>query len=267
MPKISVIIAAYNAQLYVERAIKSILNQTYQNFEIIVCDDNSTDNTYDILVNLSTQDERIKVLKNEINMKAAYTRNRCLEHCNGTYIAIQDSDDFSHPSRLKEQISYLEQNRHIDFVSSRMYKVQEDIQSSQYNKWPKTQYKLPYIEYPKNKDFLKRLPYAHAATMFKKCAVDEVMGYRVSKETVRGQDADLFIRLHSVGKRGHNLNKYLYYYFEGENAFKRKKFKYQIDACKIRYKGYKKLKLLPMGYIFALKPLLSGLLPRKIIRR
>ncbi|MDG5471365.1 glycosyltransferase family 2 protein [Jeotgalibacillus sp. ET6] len=270
MCKVSVIIAAYNAEQYIKVAVESILNQTHQNLELIICDDYSTDNTVGIIKKLMDEDNRIVLLKNDKNMRAAVTRNKCLEVAQGEFIAIQDADDFSHPLRLEKQVNFLKKNNDYDFVSSRMFKFDENDDfnillelspnSSEFS------YKLPYIESPKNKDFLFRLPYTHAATMFRSNAINSVHGYRVSKETVRGQDADLFMRLHAVGYKGFNLNESLYYYFEGKEAFKRKKYKYRIHSAIIRYRGFKALGLMPIGYIYIIKPLIVGIIPVGILQ-
>lgn len=270
MCRVSVIIAAYNAENYIERAIKSFQNQTYQNYEIIVCDDFSTDKTVVKIKELMEKDKRIVLLQNKVNMKSAATRNKCLEIATGEYVAIQDADDFSHSTRLNDQIKFLDNNPEYDFVSSKMIRFDErdDVKNLEIKTLDnqQTSHKTRYIISPENKDFLIGLPYAHGPTMFRKSALISVNGYRISNETVRGQDADLFMRLHANSSRGYNLNQPLYYYFEGKEAFKRKKFKYRIHAVIIRYKGFKAMGLLPKGYIFIIKPLLVGLIPVSLLK-
>ena len=85
-PLVSVIIPCYNASKYVEQAIRSIMNQTYKNLEIIVTDDCSTDDTFEILQNLAKQDSRIKLYKNETNLKIVKTLNNMILQANGKYI-------------------------------------------------------------------------------------------------------------------------------------------------------------------------------------
>jgi glycosyltransferase EpsE len=270
MCRVSVIIAVYNAESYIERAVESIQRQTYQDFEIIICDDCSTDKTVEKVKQMIKQDNRITLLQNDRNIRAAASRNRCLEIAKGEFVAIQDADDFSHVTRLDEQVTFLDNNPQYDFVSSKMFRYDEkddvDVLKNESPDSNNFAYKLPYIESPKNKHFLFRLPYTHAPTMFRKNAVRAVNGYRVSKETVRGQDADLFMRLHASGSRGYNLNKSLYYYFEGDEAFKRKKFKYRLHTVIIRYKGFKAMGLMPLGYIYLFKPFIVGLIPTKILK-
>ena len=91
---ISVIVPCYNVEKYVSKCIESIINQTYKNLEIILIDDNSTDKTYEILEIYKEKDNRIKLLKNDINKGAAYSRNRALNEAKGKYIGFVDSDDY-----------------------------------------------------------------------------------------------------------------------------------------------------------------------------
>ena len=116
--KVSVIIAAYNCENVVGEAIEAILNQTYENWELIICDDASTDNTATVLEKYAQLDSRITVLRNPENKKAAYSRNRCIEAAKGEYIAIEDADDWSMPKRLEKQVKFLDENALFDFVGT-----------------------------------------------------------------------------------------------------------------------------------------------------
>ena len=102
---ISVIIPSYNREDTIERSIQSVLNQTYSNFEIIVVDDGSTDNTEKIVTDL--KDSRISYYKNVTNIGACGSRNFGIKMAKGDYIAFQDSDDEWLPEKLKEQINFL----------------------------------------------------------------------------------------------------------------------------------------------------------------
>lgn len=108
MPKISVVMPAYNSEKYIAEAIESILNQTYTDFEFIIINDGSTDKTEEII--LSYTDERIVYLKNEKNSGIVYTLNRGLDVAKGEYIARMDSDDISLPTRFEKQIKYFKKH-------------------------------------------------------------------------------------------------------------------------------------------------------------
>lgn len=107
-PLISVVMPVYNAQDYLRSAMDSILNQTYQNFEFIVVDDASTDNSWAILKSYAKRNpNKITILRNDQNMKQGKTASRAISIAKGDYIARMDADDVSSPNRLEKQLAYL----------------------------------------------------------------------------------------------------------------------------------------------------------------
>lgn len=106
--KVSIIMPSYNTAAYIGPSIKSVLMQTYNDWELIIVDDCSTDNTRDVL-NLF-HDSRIKLLLNQENMGAALSRNRALREATGRWIAFLDSDDLWEPAKLERQLSYMNEN-------------------------------------------------------------------------------------------------------------------------------------------------------------
>lgn len=105
---VSIIMPSYNTAQYIRESIQSVLNQTYQNWELIIVDDCSTDNTDEIVT--SIKDERIKYYHNDKNRGAAISRNRALREAKGRWIAFLDSDDLWMPEKLEKQISFMENN-------------------------------------------------------------------------------------------------------------------------------------------------------------
>lgn len=126
MSKISVLIPTYNVELYIEEAIDSILNQTYRNIEIIVVDDCSTDNTFNIVKKIAANDNRLKVYRNNENRKISYTLNKALEYSTGEYIARMDGDDISALDKLEIQMNYLKDHRDVDLVGVSTISIDED---------------------------------------------------------------------------------------------------------------------------------------------
>ena len=108
-PLVSVIMGVYNSQGTLSEAVMSILNQTYSNFEFLICDDGSTDDSLKLLGNFS--DKRIKILRNEVNRGLAFSLNKCLVASSGAYVARMDADDVAFPDRLETQLSFLEKNK------------------------------------------------------------------------------------------------------------------------------------------------------------
>ncbi len=103
-PLISVIMPAYNVEQFIEEAITSVINQSISNWELIVIDDGSTDNTKKIVSKIAETDRRIRLLINEKNMRVARSRNRGLDVCQGEYVAFLDSDDYYEPNMLQRMV-------------------------------------------------------------------------------------------------------------------------------------------------------------------
>ncbi|ABE53092.1 glycosyltransferase family 2 protein [Methanococcoides burtonii] len=114
--KISVVMPAYNAEAYLKDSIESILDQTYTDFEFIIVDDASTDNSHEIIEEYSKKDKRIVVLRNEINLGIAETRTKGTKYSKGKYIAVSDADDISILTRLEKQYNYLEEHKDCGVV-------------------------------------------------------------------------------------------------------------------------------------------------------
>ena len=115
-PKISVMMAVYNAERFLKDSIESILNQTFSDFEFIILDDHSTDNSYEIINEYAKRDNRILVLSNEKNLGIAESRTKSIKYAKGKYIAIADADDISVPTRLEKQLKYLEKHKECGVV-------------------------------------------------------------------------------------------------------------------------------------------------------
>ena len=109
-PKVSVMMPVYNGARYIGDAIKSILTQTYGDFELLVLDDGSTDNTLQVIK--SFNDPRIRIIRNDRNIGTVLTRNKGLRECCGEYVAMLDSDDLAYPQRFEKQVNFL--NNHLD---------------------------------------------------------------------------------------------------------------------------------------------------------
>lgn len=108
---VSVIMPSYNTADYIGETIESVMQQTYQNWELIIVDDCSTDNTDDIVA--AYKDARIRYLKNQKNSGAAVSRNRAIKEAKGTYIAFLDSDDLWVAHKLEKQIRFMEEHQYI----------------------------------------------------------------------------------------------------------------------------------------------------------
>lgn len=180
--KISVIMPVYNAEKYLKEAIDSILEQTYSDFEFIIINDCSSDDSEEII--MSYDDERIVYLKNEENLGVARTLNKGLDAAKGEYIARMDSDDISLPDRFSVQIDFMESNRNIAvcgtsvqlFGSTNML-----VRNSDNSKKSKI-------------DLLFSSCLAHPSVMIRKSALNELnLRYDINFEKI--EDYDLWVNL------------------------------------------------------------------------
>lgn len=121
--KISVGIPFYNAENYLEDSIKSVINQSFTEWELILVDDGSTDCSLEIAYNFARIDSRIRVISDGYNKKLPYRLNQIIKEAKYPYIARMDADDLIHPDRLKIQFEFLENNKQFDLVSSSMISI------------------------------------------------------------------------------------------------------------------------------------------------
>lgn len=257
MPRVSVIMGIYNSnnKEIVKEAIDSILCQTFEDLEFIICDDGSNDGTFELIESLTSHDERVIILKNKTNSGLSATLNKCIEISKGEYIARMDADDISVLDRIEKQISFLDSYNEYALIGSDVI-LFEDNHDCGYRSMPTR---------PRKNDFLFRVPFMHPTIIVRKNVLIKVGGYRVAKETRRCEDYDLFMRIYSAGFKGYNLNEGLFKVREDSAAYKRRKYKYRIDEAKVRFKGYKSLGLMPEGLIYTIKPLVVGLIPHKVL--
>ena len=258
MPTLSVISGAYNLAncKYLEKSLTSLTSQTYRDIEIILCDDGSTDGTYEILKRFAETDDRIKLIRNETNLGLVKTLNRCLSLAEGKYIARHDCDDYNDLTRFEKQVAYLEAHPNLGILGTSAY-LFDDNGVFAVDTMPRV---------VKKSDFLFNNPYKHGSVIFRRETILRADGYRVAKDTVRNEDYDLFMRIHTFTE-GENLDEPLYYFLEDDAARKRRKYRYRINEARVRLHGFKSLGLMPKGLLYVIKPLIVGLLPGFVLRK
>ena len=162
---ISVLLSAYNAEKTINTAIESILSQSYDNFEFLILDDASTDNTFKIIESFSREDKRIRIFKNSYNLGLTKSLNLLLNESNADLIARQDADDKSYKIRFQKQLEYLTVNK-LDFVYAR------SIRNDNNKTIPKYSFYLP------KKIILKyKNPFIHGTLFGRKEALNSINGY------------------------------------------------------------------------------------------
>lgn len=252
MALISIIMGIYNCASTLPDAIGSILCQTVSDWELIMCEDGSSDDTYLVADKFRREyPDKIILLKNERNMGLNATLNRCLEFAKGKYIARMDGDDVCAPDRFYEEVRVLESEQDIAIVSTDMDFFDES------GTWGKIQ----HPEYPTSRDFLRGTPYCHAPCMVRKEAFDQVGGYSVDRKLLRVEDYHLWLKMHRAGFRGKNIHRILYSMRDDRNAYSRRKFRYRLNESYVKCLVVRYLHLPIWGYLFALRPILVGLMP------
>lgn len=127
IPTVSVVMPVYNREKLVPRAIESILNQTYKDFEFIIVDDGSTDKTPQILKDYAAYDKRIRIITNFSNRGIPFARNRGINAARGKYIATMDSDDYSVPERLAKSIHFFKDHPEVDALTGGLVSLEEGM--------------------------------------------------------------------------------------------------------------------------------------------
>lgn len=256
-PLVSAIMGIYNCEDTLGEALACIIHQTYDNWEIILCDDASTDNTKAVAEQYVQRfPEKIRLLRNETNQGLNYTLNKCLMKAKGEYIARMDGDDTCSPDRFEKEVGVLNNNPDIAIVSTDMLFFDE------IGIWGRTNAK----ERPEPNDFIKETQFCHAACMVRKEAYDAVGGYTVDKKLLRVEDYHLWIKMYGKGYRGINIKEPLYQMRDDRNAIKRKKFKYRVNEAYVKTIAIRSFSLPVYSYLACLKPIILGFMPSGLYR-
>ncbi|BDD13335.1 hypothetical protein MATR_01600 [Marivirga tractuosa] len=190
----------YNAERYLEQAIQSLINQTFQNWKLHVCDDASHDNSWELIKRFEKLDSRIQIYRNEANKGKVKTVNDLLKYCNSKYLTVHDADDWSEPDRFEYQVSFLEGNHDFYLCGTSFY--EHNRRNKEIIHQP-TNYSLIKEKLPKTSQF-------HGPTIvFKQEIINEIGGfYRYFKW---GEDIDFCARVVEKYKAT-NIDRPLYNY-------------------------------------------------------
>ena len=252
MAKISIIMGIYNCASTLPEAIDCILAQTVTDWELIMCDDGSKDNTFAVAKEYADRyPDKIKLLQNEQNLGLNATLNKCLSVAESEYIARMDGDDICTPDRFEKELAMLESDESLAVVSCDMEFFDET------GKWGY----ISHPDVPTKKDFLHGSPFCHAPCIMRKSVLDKVGGYSVDKKLLRVEDYHLWMKIYAAGYVGKNIHLPLYSMRDDRNAYSRRRFKYRLNESYVKRQCVKKLGLPKIGYIHALRPILVGLLP------
>lgn len=181
-PKISVILAAYNAEATIAEAVASILNQTHTDFELIIVNDGSTDRTLSVIQSIT--DSRITLINNSQNLGLVKSLNIGITQAQGEYIARHDADDLSHPDRFTKQIQHLQTHPSIALLGTSRQTLLAN---------GKTRTDKPKKLYPSFTDMLKTNCFVHGSVMIRKSVLAQLGGY--DQRFLSSEDYELFLRI------------------------------------------------------------------------
>lgn len=253
--KVSVIMSTLNGGNSIITSIDSILNQTFQSYELIVCNDGSDDIITEIVLAKYELHERVVIIKNLENYGLAYSLNKCINYSKGEYLLRMDDDDYSEHNRIERLVYELENSSDVSFIGSFAKVMGENYEKI---------LRLPI--YPNRRDVFNSKAFVHASILIKKDVIQSIGNYTVSKETNRLEDYDLFNKLYIKGFVGKNTSDCLYIIDERNNWNSRRDLKFRIREFKLRYHWFKKYNF-PLNYIpYLTKPIIIGFLPIKIYK-
>lgn len=239
LPLVSVIMPAYNAEKYIGSAIDSIVHQTYENWELIIVEDCSTDGTLRIIK--SYDDSRIRVVNNKKNCGIAYSTNYGIDLANGKYIALMDDDDIAVKERLELQVDYLEVHTHIDILGGRSDIMDESGNVIRYGQVPR--YNPKYI---KSILLFKCMDFKNGTTMIRKEFIEQ--HNLCYKENCYGmQDFKFFIESSKLGNISALSDLLLYYRKHQNNETKRRVTEFK-EQRRQKYAEFQRESLQASGY-------------------
>ncbi len=251
-PRISVIMSVYNSQPFLEEAIESVLNQSFPDFEFLILDDCSTDDSKIILNEFTAKDKRIRTFFNTSNSGLTKNLNKLIRECNGEFIARMDADDISLRKRFEEQIKFFENHPNIDIVGTFSQDISNDGTVIGDRKVP--------IRHEQIVKLLPTLcPVSHPTVMYRAAAVRKIGGYDERYRT--SQDYHLWFKAVGNGLKIHNIPKVLFQYRMNDNYAARKNFKFRWNMFKAILDGYKFIGHPWYKYHYALLTLAMGFVP------
>lgn len=252
IPTVSVLMCEYNTPKdHLERAIESILSQTFKDFELIIVNDASKNNLEKITDKY--QDKRIRIVNNKKNLGFVESLNIGLGVAKGKYIVRMDSDDITMKSRISKLYAYIENHPEYSVVGTRAV-----IFSGSKNEG--------FLGKPGEKtkrSIMRGDIIIHASAIMKKQDIISVGGYRSYK---RAEDLALWCELLIMGYRLYAINDVLYKYRVDLQDYNKRKLRYRGGELKARINYYPKLGATPFDYLFIIKSILAGITPNIVMR-
>ena len=222
-PLVSVLIAAYNEEDWIEKALESIVSQTYKNIEIIVVDDGSTDDTLKILETKRQEDRRINIITQE-NKGLTRSLNIGISKCNGKYIARMDADNISRKDRIQKQVTFLTKNADYTVVGSWRKEIDE--------KGNIKKRKFPVKNEEIKKWLIRACVISHSAAMIQ---AHKLRHYMYDESFKTSQDYDLWVRM-AKKEKFYNIPEFLTTAYNRKTGITNSKKRKEAFKTKMRIK-------------------------------
>lgn len=251
-PKISVLMSVYNAQDDLQQSVESILSQTFRDFEFIIINDGSSDNSAQILDQYAAQDDRIRLVHQD-NTGLTIALNKGVNMAEGEYIARQDCDDISYPERFEKQIEFMTAHPEVDLLGGNCDDLYEDGLTGQWGHYSDAELKIvPFI---KN-------PFAHSTIMMRTAPCRTMGGYDESFKT--SQDFEFWMRFAKTGRISMLADPILKRRIVEGSISNKRRWRQFYDSSRARWKhnrGMMRVKALYYG----VRNLIIGMLPYRLI--
>lgn len=257
-PVISVLMGVFyrrESTALLQRSVESILAQSFADFELLLCDDGSSDAAKTLLEAYAAADKRVRIIRPGNAARLPVKLNACLREACGSFIARMDDDDDSHPERFEKQLAALAEHPDIAFAGCNVNLICEGI--------PAGTRCLP--AYPQIRDFYMTQPYIHPALLFRREALDAIGGYSEDSRQLLCEDYDLLLRLYAKGYRGMNLQEALLDYSIRADGKSGRSMRHRLNEAVTRYERFKELGVLPRALPYVVKPLAVGLIPERLL--
>lgn len=255
-PRISVIMGIYNCAPTLAEALNSLLAQTYQGFKVIMCDDGSKDDTFNVAQSyVDRYPGKFILTRNEKNLKLAATLNHCLEYVDTEYVARMDGDDISLPERFEKEVKFLDEHPEFALVSCPMIYFDE-----------KGDYRTGTVcDRPTKEAFKWGTPFCHAPVMMRTKILSSIGNYTTEPIVERVEDYYLWFKFYKAGHRGFNLSQALYKMRNDRDAFSRRKASDRWRTYKLGIRVKKALGL-SNPYLSGLKGLSKIFVPSSVAK-
>lgn len=229
--EVSIVLAAYNAADYISLSVDSVINQTMENWQLIICDDHSTDGTWEIISAIT--DTRVTAIRNAVNQGVSRSRNRCLELARGKFIAILDADDVWLEQKLSEQLQIFDNNPHLGIVGTNAIEIDSLGLKTGFRDFPESHKSLL--------DFaLWKSPMLHSSILVRKDL--GIVSYDETLTTA--EDWELLIRLMEVSESYVIQDRLVRYRIHNMNLTNSKSMQMRSDAfCVVRELLIRSIKL------------------------